>query len=423
MIIPRPRHLDISAGTVAFDPGAVRLAPDDPALGPEGYRLKVSASGIELAAGGPAGLFYGRQTLRQFGPAVPYGTIVDRPRYAWRGVLLDVARHFMPKAFVLRLIDLLAAHKLNVLHLHLTDDQGWRLEIKRHPRLAEVGGRRGGYYTRQDIREIVAYAADRFVTVVPEIEMPGHVQAAIAAYPELGNDPERRLEVWSEWGISEHVLNLEESTIRFCQEVLDEVVELFPSRYVHVGGDECPPAEWAASPRARERLRELGLPGPEAACGWFIGRMAEHLAARGRTLICWDEPDREPIPGTAVMVWREEGVVRDGVEVVLAPHTRTYFDYYPSDAPGQPPAQAGVLTLADAYGFAPAPGVLGVQCQLWTEYMPTPEQVEYMAFPRLCAFAEVAWGSSGDYADFLRRLDPHLARHAAQGVRVGALFP
>ncbi|MEO3813673.1 beta-N-acetylhexosaminidase [Sphaerisporangium sp. B11E5] len=426
MIIPRPRELAVLGGTVAFHPDLVRYAARDPGLGEEGYRLDVGPAGIELTAGGRAGCFYGLRTLAQFGAAVPYGTVEDRPRFGWRGVMLDVARHFMPKTFVLRLIDLLAEHKLNVLHLHLTDDQGWRLSIERYPRLTEVGARRGGpqaFYTRDDVREIVAYAAERFVTVVPEIEMPGHAQAAIAAYPELGNEPSRRLEVWSRWGISEHVLNLEEPTVRFCQDVLDEVAELFPSTYIHVGGDECPPAEWEASPRARRRLAELGLSGPSEACGWFIGRMAEHLEGLGRKLVCWDEPDRAPTPGTTVMVWRDEEALPDRTDIILAPYTRTYLDYYPSDAPGQPRAQPGVVSLADAYGFRPDPGVRGVQCQLWTEYMPTPERVEYMAFPRLCAFAEVAWGTPGDYPDFLRRLDPHLARLTAQGVHVGPLVP
>ncbi len=423
MIIPRPRELTVIGGTVAYRPELVRPAPDDPALGPEGYRITAGADGVELTAGGPAGRFYGLQTLTQLGPQVPYGTIEDRPRFGWRGVMLDVARHFMPKEFVLRLIDLIAAHKLNVLHLHLTDDQGWRVEITKYPRLAEIGGSRGGYYTKEDIRQIVAYAAERFVTVVPEIEMPGHAQAAIAAYPHLGNDPGRQLQVWSEWGVSEHVLNLEETTIRFCQDVLDEVAELFPGPYLHVGGDECPPLQWAAGDGARRRLAELGLAGPQEACHWFIGRMAEHLRGSGRQVICWDEPDQPPVPGTTVMVWRDENPDRGDAPVIFAPHTRTYFDYYPSDDPGQPPAQAGVVTLADAYGFTPPPTVLGVQCQLWTEYMPTPEQVEYMAFPRLCAFAEVAWGSPRDYPDFLRRLDPHLARLAAQGGRIGALVP
>ncbi|RJL30881.1 beta-N-acetylhexosaminidase [Bailinhaonella thermotolerans] len=424
MIIPRPRSSALRDGSVAVHPGLVRLAPHDPALGEEGYRVEAGPPGVLLTAGGPAGRFYGLRTLEQFGPAVPYGTIEDRPRYGWRGVLLDVARHFMPKEFVLRLIDLIAAHKLNVLHLHLTDDQGWRLEIKRYPRLTEVGAAGGGFYTREDVAEIVAHAAERFVTVVPEIEMPGHAQAAIAAYPRLGNHPDRRLGVWDGWGISEHVFNLEESTLAFCRDVLDEVIELFPGEFVHVGGEECPHAEWAADPRALRRIGELGLSGPEAARGWFVGRMAEHLAARGRRLVSWDDPAQPPPPGTTAMVWLEERAGPGRDDVVLTPHTRTYLDYRPSpEDPGGLPAPAPVLPLAEVYGFAPDPGVRGVQCQLWTEYMPAPERVEYMAFPRLCAFAEVAWGTAGDYGEFLARLGPHLDRLRAQGVNAGPLIP
>ncbi|SNT22522.1 hexosaminidase [Streptosporangium subroseum] len=425
-MIPRPRELAVPGGSVPFHDDLLRHRPDDPSLGAEGYRLEITASAAELTAGGPAGRFYALQTLGQLGPDVPYGIIEDSPRFAWRGVMLDVARHFMPKDFVLRLIDLLALHKLNVLHLHLTDDQGWRLEIKGYPRLTEVSG---DFYTQEDIREIVSYAADRFVTVVPEIEMPGHAQAAIAAYPRLGNQPSRRLEVWDGWGVSEHVLNLDEATLRFCTDVLDEVVDLFPGRYVHVGGDECPPAEWERSETAQRRLRELGLPGAGAARAWFTGRMADHLTERGRRLVYWYEKPGAT-PGTTAMTWLDEEsgprAATEGLDVVLTPHRRTYFDY-PSDSPGP---QGFALTLADAYGFTPpetpagASGrILGVQCQLWTEYMPTPARVEYMAFPRLCAFAEVAWGTAGDYPDFLGRLEAHLARLTARGVNVGPLNP
>ncbi|GAA5085316.1 hexosaminidase [Thermocatellispora tengchongensis] len=429
MLIPRPQVLTAAARPLDLSALPVRRGADDPALGPEGYRLRVGEDGIDLTAGGPAGHFYGTRTLAQLGGSAPELTVEDRPAFGWRGVMLDVARHFMPKEFVLRLIDALALHKLNVLHLHLTDDQGWRLESKRYPRLTEVGARRGGHYSQEDIREIVAYAAARFVTVVPEIEMPGHAQAAIAAYPRLGNHPGRRLDVWDRWGISEHVFNLEEATIRFCQDVLDEVVDLFPGPYVHVGGDEVPPAEWEASPAARRRMAELGLPGATAARAWFIGRMAEHLAARGRRVVCWDEDGTSP-PGAVRMAWRdaERGpdAARAGHEVVLTPYRHTYFDYYPADPeaePGQPRAQDGVVSLADVYRFAPPtiPGVLGAQCQLWTEYMPTPEHVEYMAFPRLCAFAEVAWGTAGDFEGFLARLPAHLDRLSALGVASGPI--
>ncbi|WP_214106355.1 beta-N-acetylhexosaminidase [Acrocarpospora catenulata] len=429
MIIPRPRELAVLGGTIAYDPDLVRLEPPDPTLGPEGYRLRIGPTAVHLTPGGPAGQFYARQTLVAYGERLPLGEIEDRPRFPWRGVMLDVARHFMPVDFVLRMIDHLAAHKLNVLQLHLTDDQGWRLEIKRHPRLTEVSG---DHYSHDDIRAIVEYAAERFVRVVPEIGLPGHVQAALAAYPHLGNDPARRLPVWAEWGISPHTLNLEESTITFFEEVLDEVVELFPGPYVHVGGDECRPGEWEATPRAQERIRELGLSGAHAARGWITARMAEHLRRHDRRLVYWYDTDDGP-SGATTMTWLDEEsgplATLEGRDVVLAPHRRTYFDYPVQPEPG-PFAPDRVLTLTGTYHFDPPPEppgamgrIIGVQAQLWTEYLPTPADVERQTFPRLCAFAEVAWGSPRDYPDFLRRLDPHLARLAAQGTVIGPLIP
>lgn len=423
MIIPRPRDLAVLGGSIAFSEDLVRLTPD-PGLPGEGYRLTLKEGRIELSAGGPAGAYYGRQTLRQLGERLPEGVIEDAPRFGWRGVMLDVARHFMPKAFVLRLIDLIAELKLNVLHLHLTDDQGWRLEIRRYPRLTEVSG---DHYTHEDIREIVAHAAERFVRIVPEIGMPGHVQAALAAYPELGNDPSATYEVWTDWGVSEHTLNLEEETVAFFRHVLDEVCDLFPGEYIHVGGDECLNHEWERTPRAQERLRELGLPGAHAARAWITARMADHLAAKGRKLVYWYEKPDGP-PGATTMTWLDEEsgtlAALEGRDVVLAPHLRTYLDYPPEQEAG-PFFPDRVLSLSNTYHFVPpnAPGIIGVQAQLWTEYMPTPADVERQAFPRLLAFAEVAWGSAGDYSDFLRRLDPHLTRLAAQGVSVGPLIP
>ncbi|WP_232326737.1 beta-N-acetylhexosaminidase [Microbispora sp. ATCC PTA-5024] len=422
-MIPRPREMAVLGGSVTLHDGLVRHAPDDPSLGPEGYRLDVTPTGAEVTAGGPAGRHYALQTLARLGPEAPCCRIEDRPAHPWRGVMLDVARHFMPKEFVLRLVDLIALHRLNTLHLHLTDDQGWRLEIKRYPRLTEVSG---AHYTQEDVREIVSYAADRFVTVVPEIDVPGHAQAAIAAYPWLGNQPSRRLPVWDGWGVSEHILNLEEATIAFCRDVLDEVMDLFPGRYVHLGGDECPPTEWEHSEAALRRIAELGLSGPDAARAWFTATLGEHVASRGRRPVHWyEKPDGAP--GSTAITWLDDEsgprAALEGLDVVLAPHTSTYFDY-PADAPGP---HGRMLTLADTYAFAPPPApegatgrILGVQCQLWTEYMPTPEHVEYMAFPRLCAFSEVAWGTAGDYPDFLRRLGPHLER---LGVRQGPVIP
>ncbi len=385
----------------------------DATFGPEAYRLDVSTAEVVLTAGGPAGERYGRTTLDALGADVPLGTIVDAPRFPWRGVMLDVARHFMPVEFLLRLVDLLAAHKLNVLQLHLTDDQGWRLPVERYPRLAS-----GEHYALDDLRRVVEHAAGQGVTVVPEIGLPGHVQAALAAYPELGNDPDRPLEVWRSWGISPHTLNLEESTLDFFRHVLDELVEVFPAEHVHLGGDECLPDEWATTPRARERIAELGLAGPHEARAWFSARMAAHVRSLGRTPVYWYEKADGP-PGAVAMTWLDEdsgaAAAFAGHDVVLTPHLRTYLDYPTRLEPG-PFAPDRVLPLENVYTFDPptphgAPGrVLGVQAQLWTEYLPTPADVERRAFPRLCAFAEVAWGTAGDYPDFLARLRAHLAR-------------
>ncbi|SDR74075.1 beta-N-acetylhexosaminidase [Actinopolymorpha singaporensis] len=454
-------------------PAAVTLRVDDSLVGPEAYRLTVTTEGVEIAGSDPSGVFYGVQSLRQLLPAeifsatkverqweIPAVAVVDRPRFGWRGTMLDVARHFMPKEFVLKLIDLLALHKLNVFHFHLTEDQGWRLASEKYPRLTEVGAYRpetlvghahrpeseftfdgkphGGYYTQDDIREIVAYAQERFVTVVPEIDMPGHMLAAIAAYPELGNGL-KPAKVWTRWGISEQVLNVEDSTLDFCRDILDEVMSLFPSPLIHCGGDECPKAEWKVSPAAQERMRSLGLADENALQAWFTAQMAAHLADRGRRFVGWDEvlegggPANLP-EDVVVMSWRsEEGGIeaaRGGLDVVMAPCQTVYFDYYQSeDKDAEPLAIGGFVPLEKVYDYRPIPGeldaeasrhVLGAQCQLWTEYVPTPEHAEYMLFPRVCAFAEAVWrdetGGVEEYTTFLDRLRPHLARLDTLGV-------
>ncbi|RHA37791.1 beta-N-acetylhexosaminidase [Cellulomonas rhizosphaerae] len=405
--------MDTGGGFVEYDPERLVVRYDE-GIEPEGYRLAVTPDAVVLTVAGDAGERHGRTTLRALG-AVPLGAVDDAPRFAWRGVMLDTARSFMPKEFVLRLLDLLAEHKLNVLQLHLTDDQGWRLEIERYPRLTEVSG---AHYTRADIREIVRHAADRGVTVVPEINLPGHVQAALAAYPELGNAPGSPVEVWSGWGISTHTLNLEEGTVDFFRHVIDEVVDLFPSPYVHLGGDECLADEWAASPRALDRIAELGIDGPGAARAWFTAQLAAHVESRGRRAAYWYEKADGPV-GALAMTWLDEesgaAAAIAGHDVVLAPHLRTYFDYPTHDEDG-PFSPDRILPLENAYAFVPdapagaAGSVLGVQAQLWTEYLPTPDDVLRQAFPRLCAFAEVAWGTADDYDDFLDRLPAHLAR-------------
>jgi hexosaminidase len=444
-------------------PGAIELVLAD-GLAAQEYRLIVGAERVRIEAGDPAGAFYGAQTLRQLLPAEVFRrapvpgtawsigavTIQDRPRFGWRGCLLDVARHFLPKADLLRYIDLLAMHKLNVLHLHLTDDQGWRLESRRFPRLTEVGGWRresmvghaevfdgrphGGYYTQDDIREIVAYAADRFITVLPEIDIPGHSEAAIAAYPHLGNRVDgdgAPIEVGTRWGISENVLNVEDGTLDFYRAVLDEVMELFPSEYICVGGDECAKAQWRTSPHAQGRIAELGLRDEHELQSWFIRQLDDHLTARGRRLYGWDEIIEGGLaPGATVAAWRGRAgaiaAARAGHDVVSCPHSDVYLDYRQSDRPDEPIPIGSVTGVAEVYAFEPVPAeltgpeaarVIGAQANLWSEHVDSPRMLDYMAFPRLAAFAEVVWRTgSRDLPDFMSRLARHEARLTALGV-------
>jgi hexosaminidase len=438
---------------------SIKLAIDS-ALPHEGYRLAVAGDGVTIVGGDAAGVFYGTRTLRQLMPPQNYGgspegvrwlvagvAITDQPAFGWRGSMLDVGRNFQPKEFVLRYIDLLALHKFNVLHFHISEDQGWRIEIRRYPKLTEVGAwrsgtligrpnrtdpsqdryddvRHGGFYTQEEIREIVSYAAARFVTVVPEIDLPGHSQAAIAAYPELGNTG-KQIEVGRTWGIIEDVLNVEESTVQFFKNVFDEIFELFPSTFIHVGGDECPKVQWKASPRAQELMKERGLSNEDELQSWFIGQLDKYFAEKGRRLIGWDEILEGGLAeNAAVMSWRgiEGGIeaAKAGHDVVMAPTTHVYFDYYQSeDQDNEPLAIGGYLPLSKVYEFQPVPPeladvserVLGSQFQLWSEYLPTAAQVEYMAFPRGCAVAEVVWSKERQsYDDFLARLRLHLER-------------
>ncbi|WP_082717021.1 beta-N-acetylhexosaminidase [Microterricola viridarii] len=452
--------------------GDIRLSLDENPgenLAAEGYRLHVDATGVEIVGGSPAGVFWGVQALRQLLPAsiyrsslvrgvdwqLPFVTITDNPRFGWRGTMLDVARHFLPKRELLRFIDLMAVHRLNVLHLHLTDDQGWRLQIRAFPRLTEVGGWRsesqrghgplaqgngrphGGFYTQDDIREIVEYAAERFVTIVPEIETPGHVQAAIAAYPELGvGDPAQApSEPWTKWGVNTPVLNLEESTLDFLRTVFDEVMELFPSRHIGVGGDEAKKVEWEQDPRSQERIRELGLANEEEAQSWFMRQLDAHLTAAGRTLFGWDEILEGGLtPGATVASWRGSygaiAAARAGHPVVLCPDDLVYLDYRQSDSPAEPIPIGPPLSLDEVYAFEPVPTeltaseaalVLGGQANIWSEHIDSPRHLDYMAFPRLCALAEAVWGpQSRDLAGFRARLDVHLGRLDALGVEYRA---
>jgi hexosaminidase len=437
-------------------------------LGAEGYTLDVRPGGVVARAPEPAGLFYAVQTIRQLLPAeifrdapsrevdwsMPAVAIEDMPRFGWRGAHLDVGRHFMPKEFVKKYIDLLALHKLNTFHWHLTDDQGWRLEITQYPKLTEVGSCRKetlvgrqqrdqaqwkfdatphcGFYTQDDAREVVAYAKARFINVVPEIEMPGHAVAAIAAYPELGLTGEP-MEVATRWGIFSDILNADPATITFMQNVLTEVMAIFPSRYIHIGGDEANKDKWKANPRIQARIKALGLANENALQSWFIRQMDAFLASKGRRLVGWDEILEGGLAENAVvMSWRgvKGGIeaARQGHDVVMAPTTHTYLDYMQSkDAAREGIAIGGFLPLETVYAYEPIPAdlepqfakhVLGAQGQLWTEYMAGPKRVEYMAFPRLTALAEVVWTprERKNYPDYLERLKPHLQRLQALDV-------
>lgn len=447
----------------------------DPGLEPEGYRLGVSsARGVRITGGDAAGVFWGAQTLRQLlGPeafrrapvptgvraGVPFTEIEDGPRFGWRGLMLDVARHFMPKDGVLRMLDLLAAHKLNVFHFHLTDDQGWRVEIKRHPRLTEAGAWRartkyghraselwdetphGGFYTQDDIREIVAYAAERHIRVVPEIDIPGHSQAAISAYPELGNTDvidTSALSVWDTWGVNPNVLAPTDTTLRFFEGVFEEVLDLFPaetSPFIHVGGDECPKDQWKQSPTAQARMTALGLKDEDELQSWFIRHFDRWLKDRGRRLIGWDEILEGGLAeGAAVTSWRGYAggiaAAEAGHDVVMCPLQQVYLDYRQDGGPDEPMPIGYVRTLEDVYRFEPVPPglseeaaghVLGTQANVWTEVMQNQDRVDYQVFPRLAAFAEVAWSrlpASGerDFTDFDRRMNSHYARLDALGV-------
>lgn len=458
-VIPKPRMMRTSAGTFTLTAstgargpaevaelardklgitgtggGIELLLVDDPTLGPEGYRLRVDGDGVRAVAAGTAGLRWAVQTLRQLlhRGRLPYVEIEDRPAFGWRGALLDVARWCHPLPFLRRFVDLIALHKLNTLHLHLTDDQGWRFEVERYPLLVEVGGFRsgstvghlfdgrtdhvphGGFYTQRELRDLVAYAARQGVRIMPEIDTPGHSQAAIAAYPWLGNDPSRRLPVRREWGISSHVLNVSDRTVTFVRDVLDELTDVFPFEYVHIGGDEVPLDEWTASPTAHGRITDEGLTGPPDLLGWWSRQLAEHLARSDRRAAVWDELVQSGVPeGTAVFGWRGvdkvERAVRAGHSVVAAPYEYTYLDWAEGDGPNEPLAIDGGLTLETVYGYRPPSTVLGVQGQLWSEYLPTPQLVEWRAFPRLAAIAEVGWcGDERDFPDFRARLTRHL---------------
>jgi hexosaminidase len=437
-----------TAGTVAL-----RLSTDA-APGPEGYRLVVSPSGVTIDANAHAGLFYGVQTLRQLLSAdartISAVTIVDEPRFAYRGMHLDVGRHLFPVAFIKRYIDLMAMYKMNTFHWHLTEDQGWRIEIAKYPRLTEVGSCRRetileknfdpyvgdgipycGYYTQDEIREIVAYAAERYVTVMPEIEMPGHSVAALAAYPELACT-DGPFEVFTKWGVTEDIYCPKEETFAFLEDVLTEVMDLFPSRYIHIGGDEAPKTRWKESDVAQAVIRREGLANESELQSYFIRCIERFLDAHGRRLVGWDEILEGGIaPEATVMSWRgmEGGIeaARQGHDVIMTPGSHVYLDFYQGDPAWEPLAIGGYTPLERVYAFEPVPDeltseearhVLGAQGNVWTEYIATSDHVEYMVFPRLLALSEVVWSpkAARDWDGFASRLPAQFRRLDRYGV-------
>ena len=517
-IIPRPAEITVQQGMEAFviTPRTV-LVVEQPALQPSadffnnylkeiyGFSLKTSkkasSSNIVLSASkinnmvtgayemvtgkesiiikgnDEAGVFYGMQTLLQLLPVqktnslnIPAVQIKDAPRYQYRGMHLDVSRHFFPVEFVKKYIDYLALHKMNYFHWHLTDDQGWRIEIKKYPRLTSVGGFRngtiidhfpgtgndnkqyGGFYTQEQIKEVVQYATRRYITVIPEIEMPGHASAAIAAYPSLSCFPDSPTvfpktvgatggyqgvkKVQETWGVFPDVFCAgSDSTFLFLQTVLDEVLPLFPSKYIHIGGDECPKENWKKCARCQQRMKEHQLKDEHELQSYFVRRIEKYMNSKGRTIIGWDEILEGGLaPNAAVMSWRgEKGGIeaaKQKHEVIMTPNSHLYFDHYQGKSSVEPLAIGGYTTLEKVYSYNPTPKQLsaeegqfikGVQANLWTEYIPTTEQVQYMIMPRMAALSEVAWTQpeQKNWDDFKQRMEQQYLRYNSIGVNYG----
>nr|WP_326520013.1 family 20 glycosylhydrolase [Xanthomonas euroxanthea] len=456
-LLQRTRGLTLEVRTeTTASPHSIRLerTPQAPVAHKEGYSLDVDGNGIRIAARDGAGLFYGAISAwqlmtpdaRKGDVAVPAVAIRDWPRFGWRGQHLDVARHFHDVATVKHVLDAMAAHKLNVLHWHLTDDQGWRIEIKRYPKLTEVGAwrtppgpgrhgtpeRYGGFYTQQQISEIVAYAARLHITVLPELDMPGHAQAAVAAYPDDVGVPGQRTQVGVDWGVNPYLFNTSERSLRFITNVLDEVLTLFPSAYIHIGGDEAVKDQWEASPAVRAQMRKLGVKDAHAMQGWFNEQLAAYLTSHGRRMIGWDEILEGGVPASAsVMSWRGiEGAVtaaKQGHDVVLAPGDWLYLDNLQTTRSDEPNGRLTVLPLSKVYAFDPVPStltaeqathVLGAQGALWSEYIPSRWHIDHALFPRLSAVADVTWSPAAarNWKDFLARMPAQLQRYKALGI-------
>ena len=441
---------------------AIRLALGVDNENKEAYLMTIDANQVGITGASEAGVFYGIQTLRKSLPKgeanaveLPAANIYDYPRFSYRGAHFDVSRHFFPVDSVKRFIDMLALHNINHFHWHLTDDQGWRIEIKKYPELTTVAAYRpetvigrnsgeydgiphDGHYTQDDAREIVAYAAERHITVIPEIDLPGHMQAALAAYPQFGctGGP---YEVWKMWGVSENVLCAgNDETLRFIEDIFTEIIDIFPSEYIHVGGDECPKVRWTTCPKCQKRIKQLGIKGDakhskeEYLQSFVINHAEKFLNSKGRQIIGWDEILEGGLaPNATVHSWRGIGggieAARQGHDVIMSPTTFMYFDYYQSkDTDGEPLAIGGYLPLEKVYEFEPLPEaltpeeakhIIGVQANLWTEYMATYSHVEYMELPRMAALAEVQWCSpeQKNYEQFLQRIPQMVKTYDMKG--------
>ncbi|MGB0880521.1 MAG: beta-N-acetylhexosaminidase [Polaribacter sp.] len=414
----------------------------------EGYQLKIDDTKISISSKNTKGAFYAVQSLLQLLPiktdaktiAIQSLEIKDEPQFIYRGMHLDVARHFFSVDFVKKYIDLISMLKMNTFHWHLTEDQGWRIEIKKYPKLQEIaayrnetlighysdmphkfdGKKYGGFYTQEEIKEVVKYASERQVTIIPEIEMPGHSQAAIAAYPALGCTG-KQVDVVTKWGVFEDIYCPKESTFTFLEDVIDEVVALFPGKYIHIGGDEAPKTRWKKCNHCQKLIKKEGLKDEHELQSYFITRMEKYINSKGKQIIGWDEILEGGLaPNATVMSWRGiTGAIEAAKQhhtVILTPTSHCYFDYYQSDNGNEPLAIGGLLPLKKVYSFNPIPKeltkeqrkyVLGAQGNVWTEYIPTSAKVEYMAFPRAIALSEVVWSSNENknYSDFIHRLE------------------
>jgi len=433
----------------------------------EGYRLEVTTNQILLTSGDEPGIFYGLQSLRQMLPAdieasgstvngatIQNAVLIDVPRFGWRGMHLDVSRHFFPLEFVKQYIDMLALHKMNTFHWHLTDDMGWRLEIKTYPELTEICAWRvdrehepwrewspiqpgekatyGGFYTQEEVKEVIAYAAERQIQVIPEIEMPGHSSELFAAFPELSCEGEYfAVRPGSYWPNEKILCGGNDSVFIFLQNVIDEVVELFPSKYIHIGGDEAHKKKWEACPKCQARIKAENLADEHELQSWFIHKMEAYINAKGKVIIGWDEILEGGLaPNATVMSWRgtKGGIAaaKAGHDVVMTPYSHLYFDYYQGDRETEPVAIGGDIRLDKVYSFEPIPEeltaeearyILGAQANLWTEFIKTPDHAEYMVLPRMTALSEVQWSQPEDknYKDFLKRLETLLPRFQHKG--------